>query len=216
MQVFDPKQEFTVIERRLPHWTQAGTIAFITWRTWDSMPEKVIRRWQDERSAWLRQHGIDPTRSDWEARLRDRDVKLFAEMKHFVADRWNDHLDECHGSCVLRIPEIATIVSESLQHFNGNRYELTDYVVMPNHVHLLVAFPDEQSQLAQCESWKHYTAVQINKRLGRKGRFWQQDAFDHLVRSPEQFTYLRRYIVDNPKKAKLPIGESVVYSSRST
>jgi hypothetical protein len=33
IQVFDPTQEYAVIERRLPHWVQAGTICFITWRT---------------------------------------------------------------------------------------------------------------------------------------------------------------------------------------
>ena len=59
MDVFDPEREFSVTERRLPHWVQAGTITFITWRTWDLLPEKIIRRWQDERAAWLRKHGID-------------------------------------------------------------------------------------------------------------------------------------------------------------
>ena len=42
MQIFDPKQEFCIVERRLPHWSQAGTITFVTWRTWDSIPEKFF------------------------------------------------------------------------------------------------------------------------------------------------------------------------------
>jgi type I restriction enzyme R subunit len=63
--------------------------------------------------------------------------------------------------------------------------------------------------LAQCDSWKHYTATQINRRLHLKGRFWQQDGFDHLVRTVEQFEHLRRYIADNPKKANLHAGEFV-------
>ena len=215
MQVFDPTQEFTVIERRLPHWSQAGTIAFITWRTWDSMPEKVVRQWQDERSTWLRKHGIDATQPDWENRLRKLDMKLFRELQRILSDRWNEHLDECHGACVLRRPELSKIVAESLRHFDGDRYELTDFVVMPNHVHLLVAFPNDEAQLKQCESWKHYTAVKINRLLGRKNRFWEQDAFDHLVRSVEQFEFLRKYIAENPIKAKLQPGEYVLYSSRS-
>jgi putative transposase len=215
MQVFDPTQDYTVIERRLPHWSQAGTIAFITWRTWDSMPEKVVLQWQDERSAWLRKQGIDPTRNDWEDQLRGLDAKLVRELQRILSDRWNDHLDQCHGACDLRRPELAKVVAESLRHFDGDRYELTDFVVMPNHVHLLVVFPDEAAQLKQCESWKHYTAAKINKRLGRTGRFWQQDAFDHLVRSGEQFEYLRQYIMENPQKANLQPGEYQVYSSRS-
>ena len=78
---------------------------------------------------------------------------------------------------------------------------------MPNHVHVLAAFPDEESMLKQCESWKHFTAMQINRQLGRKGRFWQQDGFDHLVRSERQFEHLRRYIAENPTRAGLQPGE---------
>ena len=82
-----------------------------------------------------------------------------------------------------------------------------DFVVMPNHVHLLASFPTEDAMKSQCDSWLHFTAFQINKRLGRKGKFWQQEPFDHLVRSVEQYEYLRRYIVENPIKAKLSPGE---------
>ncbi|HEX5444385.1 MAG TPA: transposase, partial [Pirellulales bacterium] len=112
--------------------------------------------------------------------------------------------------------ECATIVSKSLRHFDGQRYVLLDFVIMPNHVHLLAAFPGEDVMLAQCESWKHYLATQINRRLGRKGRFWEQDAFDHLVRSDEQFTYLRRYIAENPRNARLGPAEFQYYSRRLT
>ena len=215
MQVFDPNQEYAVIERGLPHWSQAGTVAFITWRTWDSLPEKVIRQWQEERSAWLIRHNIDPMSPDWEVRLCSLNPNLLRELKQILSDRWNDHLDACHGSCVLRQSELSKIVADSLLHFDGDRYDLTDFVVMPNHVHLMAAFPDADSQLKQCESWKHFMATKINALLKRTKRFWQQDAFDHLVRSNEQFDHLGRYIADNPKKANLKPGEFVVYSSRS-
>jgi putative transposase len=132
-------------------------------------------------------------------------------MKAFW-NRWHDELDACRGACVLRDPLLARIVADSLHHFDGDRYLLLDFVVMPNHLHALVAFPDEDGMLAQCESWKHYTATQINKRLNRRGRFWQQDAFDHLVRSEAQFEYLRDYIAQNPLKAGLRAGEYIHYS----
>jgi type I restriction enzyme R subunit len=102
---------------------------------------------------------------------------------------------------------LATIVADSLKHFDNIRYILTDFVVMSNHVHLLAAFDDPEQMLAQCESWRHYTAVKINRRLGRHGRFWQQDGFDHLVRSMEQFEWLRRYVAQNPATARLTPGE---------
>ena len=59
----------------------------------------------------------------------------------------------------------------------------------------------------QCDSWLHYTAFQINKRSGQKGKFWQQEPFDHLVRSIRQYEYLRRYISENPAKARLEPGD---------
>ena len=62
------------------------------------------------------------------------------------------------------------IVAGSIRHFDGDRYRVTDFVVMPNHAHLLVSFPTEEQMLAQCENWKHFTAVRINKALP-KGRF---------------------------------------------
>lgn len=61
--------------------------------------------------------------------------------------------------------------------------------------------------LEQCQSWKRYTARKINQELGLSGSFWQEDAFDHLVRAESQFKWLRRYIAHNPVKAKLKEGE---------
>lgn len=207
VQVFDPSQDYAVIERRLPHWSQPGTICFITFRTWDSMPASVVQTWAAARNEWLARHAIDPRRADWRMKLEELDHRLVAEFHSLIADRWNDHLDECHGTCPMRRPELSRIVEESLRHFDGSRYDLTDLVVMPNHVHLLAAFPDEAAMLEQCESWKHFTATKLNRCLGTRGRFWQQDGFDHLVRSVEQFSHLRRYIADNPRRAHLRDGD---------
>jgi type I restriction enzyme R subunit len=214
IQVFDPRQDYSVIERRLPHWSQAGTISFITWRTWDSIPESILQAWLAERDSWLKHHSIDPTAPDWRLRLRFLDPVLLREFQLLVSNRWNEHIDACHSACVLRRPELSKIVAESLRHFDGQRYDLTDFVVMPNHVHVLVAFPHEAAMLQQCESWKHFTATQINRALRCKGRFWQQDGFDHLVRSVEQFEYFRRYIAENPVRANLRVGEYVHYSKQ--
>ena len=87
-----------------------------------------------------------------------------------------------------------------------------DFVVMPNHMHLLVVFPDDDSMLKQCEEWKRFTGRRINQRTGNSGRFWQQDGFDHLVRSEAQFLHFRRYIANNPLKAGLRSGQFVLYS----
>jgi REP element-mobilizing transposase RayT len=212
LQVFDPKQEITVVNRRLPHWSQAGTISFITWRTWDSIPAKVLADWRAERRHWLTLHGIDAASGDWQSQLQQLAPAHRQEFQRHFSDRWNEHLDACHGDCVLRRPEIAQIVAESLIHSDGDRYELTDFVIMPNHIHLMASFPGDDLMLRQCESWKHFTATKINRLLNRKGRFWQQDSFDHLVRSTQQFLYLRSYIAENPLRAKLQAGHWVHWS----
>jgi putative transposase len=123
-----------------------------------------------------------------------------------------EQLDVGAGECVLAQPALAAIVADSLHHFDDQRYLLIDYVVMPNHAHVLAAFMDEDELLSQCTSWKRYTSRQIQKTLGRSGEFWQVEQFDHLVRSPEQFAHLRRYLHDNPQKAGLSEGEYRWYS----
>jgi putative transposase len=210
--LFDDEADVAVVQRKLPHWSQPGTVAFITWRTFDSMPTAVVKRWRADRDRWLCTHAIDPAQPNWREKLYELDRRLVNAFLEAFWKRWQDALDDCHGACVLRTPELAEIVAKSLRHFDNDRYLLLDFVVMPNHVHLLAAFPDEDAMLNQCKSWKHYTATHINRRLRQRGRLWQQDGFDHLVRNEDQFAYLRRYIAENPHKARLRGGEFAHYS----
>src|SRR5690349_14379559 len=101
IQVFDPDQDYLVTHRRLPHWAQAGTLTFITWRTWDSIPEKVLARWFNDRDQSLKQHAINSRSSDWRTQLASLDGTSLRQFQKMIATRWNGHLDECHGSCVL-------------------------------------------------------------------------------------------------------------------
>lgn len=210
---FDPAAECHNLDgRHLPHWSQPGTVCFLTWRTWDSLPRAVVEAWQADRESWLRRHGIAPDGADWQARLRRLPPAARQEYHRLYTARWEAILDECHGECVLRQPALGGIVADSLQHFDGDRYLLSDFVVMPNHVHVLASFPNAGQMRKQCAGWKHYTRTRINKALGRHGRFWQVESFDHLVRSAEQFAYLRDYVADNPRRANLPAGAFIHYT----
>jgi type I restriction enzyme R subunit len=115
---------------------------------------------------------------------------------------------------VLRRAELAKIVADSLLHFDGQRYHVSDFVVMPNHVHLLVCLLGQTEVESQCTSWKRFTATSINRQLRRQGRFWQEESFDHLVRSVEQFEAIQRYIAANPEKAGLAAGEYWLYQRK--
>jgi type I restriction enzyme R subunit len=200
---FDPKQGYAVAWKTLPHWAQSGTVCFITWRTLDSLPASAQERISAERRDLLIKSGLDPNGA-WKSELESRSYRDRGRIQWQLFALSDRHLDAGAGACVLARPEISLIVEQSLKHFDGVRYILTDYVVMPNHVHLLVAFGDEAMLLTQCTSWKRFTATEINRTLRIDGDFWQPEQFDHLVRGPEQFEYFRRYIADNPRKACLP------------
>jgi REP element-mobilizing transposase RayT len=206
---FDRDADVSVSHGRLPHWEQPGTVCYITFRTWDSLPRSVVAELLARRDEWLRAHDIDPTEPDWEVTLERLSHELRTEFQRVRAERWEGALDRCSGTCPLRAPALARVVADSLEHFDGERYTLFDYVVMPNHVHLLAAFESFGAMRDQCTSWKHFTGTRLNRALGRTGRFWESESFDHLVRSDKQFERLRDYIADNPAAARLRATEFV-------
>ena len=215
LQFFDPQQDRTIVCHNLPHWMQAGTVCFITWRTADSLPADVQQRITLERRRLLLDRGIDPD-GDWRSDLAKLPAVDRGHVQWGLFRIWDGALDQGHGACVLADPELNKLVGDSLMHFDGDRYFLTDYVVMPNHVHLLAAFRNEEIMLSQCTSWKRYTARAINRHLKQSGEFWQVEPFDHLVRSLEQFEHYRRYIASNPEHARLPVGSYRLYSKDLT
>jgi putative transposase len=106
------------------------------------------------------------------------------------------------GPVLLRQPEIALMVVKAIHDCEKRfeRYRLHSFVVMPNHVHVLVT-PHVNST-----KWlgplKGFTAWSANKILGRGGPFWQHESYDHLVK-PGEFERIRRYIENNPVRAGL-------------
>jgi REP element-mobilizing transposase RayT len=97
-------------------------------------------------------------------------------------------------------PGARTIVAETLRHFDGARYTLTAFVVMDNHVHVIVA-PAEGRKLEKIvQVWKSYSAYRINRELGIPGRIWQGEYFDRIIRSEEELHEKIIYTLNNPKK----------------
>jgi putative DNA methylase len=91
------------------------------------------------------------------------------------------------------------MVSTAIRHFAGTRYSLREWVVMPNHGHVVVTPLDSQSLSSILHSWKSFTATAINRHLVRSGALWQKESFDHIVRSAEQLERIEQYIHDNPR-----------------
>jgi len=209
---FDPSAKTDVTHGDLPHWEQANAFYFITWRTADSIPSGVLEKWQTEREAWLWSHGIDGRMDDWQRKLEELPEEAHREFYQRFTAEWHGLLDECHGKCVLKSPDLSLLVENSLRHFDGQRYQLEAFVVMPNHVHVLAGIPGRGEMKRLSRAWKNFTAMQINKALSQHGQFWQWESFDHLVRSAASLQKFRDYIVKNPSKARLKPGEYRVWA----
>ena len=126
----------------LPHCDADGLIQHATFHLADSLPESALD--QLERSI---------------AEMQDDEQKLRRR------ERYQSLLDAGHGSCALRTPEAARIVEGALLHFDGERYRLLAWVIMPNHVHVLVEPLQGISVARLVQSWKSFTARRINRLL---------------------------------------------------
>ena len=162
-------------ERRLPHWDAVGVPLFVTFRLHGSLPANRV--FPPQRLATSGQA------------FRAMDRLLDAGRS---------------GPLLLKIPEIAGLVKSALYEGQSrfDRYELHAFVVMPNHVHMLV------TPKVTARQWlgplKGFTAHKANQALGIRGRaFWQDESYDHLVRSQVEFDRIRMYIEQNPVMAGL-------------
>jgi REP element-mobilizing transposase RayT len=104
------------------------------------------------------------------------------------------------GPRYLAMAEISQMVTEAILCRDQRQYELHAFVVMANHVHLLITPMLHVARIMH--SLKRYTAAEANRILGRTGqRFWQEESYDRLVRDGREFDRIRNYIDNNPVKA---------------
>jgi len=137
------------------------------------------------------------------ARERTIDRRKMFEEEDVSKIAGGTDLDPSSGACILNEPELAAVVENALLFFQGERYALSAWCVMPNHAHAVVTPFVEHSLSETLQSWKSYSAHEINRRLNRKGRVWQKESFDHLVRNEESFEKFVAYTEWNPVVAGL-------------
>jgi REP element-mobilizing transposase RayT len=106
------------------------------------------------------------------------------------------------------LPETAReIVVEACRHLDGTKCTLHGLVVMPDHVHLVFTpLADDDGPISLPEilqKVKSESAHRVNKLLGRKGRVWQDESFDHVLRREEAIEAKLEYIRMNPVRAAL-------------
>jgi putative transposase len=101
-------------------------------------------------------------------------------------------------------PELSTderdVVKAALRNFDSQRYELFGYVVMNDHVHVVVKPSTGYDLTAIVQSWKSYTANRLQRAYGREGQVWQREYFDRVIRDAQEMADRLAYILGNPGK----------------
>jgi putative DNA methylase len=164
----------------LPHFDGGETAQVVTFRLADSIASEIRKRRENELAT------MPEARADAERRKRIEAA-----------------LDAGSGQCWLRDAKIAGIVEDALHYFDSERYRLQAWVVMPNHVHVLLTLLEGHSLSSIVHSWKSFTAKEANRALGREGQFWQVEYFDRFIRNEKHFVAALEYIELNPVKAGL-------------
>lgn len=164
----------------LPHFDRPNLIQAITFRLHDSMPRVRLDEWERE------------------LQFLSRNQQAVERQKRIAA-----YLDAGHGNCWLREARVAEMVEDAFLHFDGDRYRLLAWVVMPNHVHVMAEMLDGCGLDKVVWSWKSWTAKCANRILGREGAFWGRDYHDRYIRDGEHLLHARNYIENNPIKAGL-------------
>lgn len=164
----------------LPHWEAGETAQMIGFRLADSLPSTLLKRWQEE----------------------------LGELPHELATierrkRIEAALDAGHGDAALAVPLVADMVEKTFLHFDGDRYRLQAWVVMPNHVHLIATLLRDWTLADIVHSWKSFSSKKANLLLGRAGTFWAREYFDRVIRDGNHFANAVAYIERNPVSAGL-------------
>jgi REP element-mobilizing transposase RayT len=160
----------------LPHFDGTSLVQFITFRLADALPASKLEQ--------LEHHPSSLTDASRRRRLEA-------------------YLDAGHGACYLGDKRIARLVEAALCYFDGQRYRLLAWVVMPNHVHVIIELLGSHTLSEIAHSWKSFTAKEANKLLGRGGRFWQVEYYERSIRDERHLSTAVQYIHDNPVKAGL-------------
>jgi len=203
----------------LPHWDHPGMIQSLTFRLHDSVPLEVIERWKAElglqpgapaalpASASRNQRAGKDGRAPGSVENQEpagKDAGAPSDARELeLCKRIAKYEDQGCGDCWLRDERIGRLVENALLHFDGQRYRLLAWCIMPNHVHLLVETKGGFPLPDLIHSWKSYCAKQSNKILGRNGTFWQRDYLDRYIRDAEHYAAAIRYIEGNPVQAGL-------------
>jgi putative transposase len=197
----------TLYFNNLPHYQPVGTIFFITFSLYGSMPTQILEDIKAEKQKRLTK--ITNPLDRYSHHLPKEHKKDFASF--------DDLLDKnLSGPQWLKDSKVANIVKHKIHSFDKKYYSLLAYCIMSNHVHLLVDTAIQLEGITEDEINDAYiqlydvlklikgaTACEANKVLRRKGSFWQKESYDHIVSDDQELKNSIDYILQNPVKAVL-------------
>jgi len=185
---FSPYGKTRVWHGNLPHWQQAGVATFVTLRAVGSLPRERMAELRAFDDDW-RRTCADPT---------NEELKDYVRRRRHMVEKW---LDVGEGPCPFAAESARRAVEESLWAGDGHRYGLYSFVVMPNHMHVLLR-PIDAFLEKDIATVKRFAAAGVNRANGTCGSVWQREHYDTLIRDAEHFRRVRDYIWNNcPTKA---------------
>ena len=170
----------------LPHRHQDGKLQFVTFRLADSLPQSRLKEIKHSKELFEKEHP-----KPWD---RATSIKYWNEVGRLS----EKYLHACCGSCCLKDSRVRTILENVIMQNNGVLYTIVAYVIMPNHVHMLIVPHGANKVNELLGGIKRLASLRINRLLGRKGALWQSESYDRIVRSEEDLKYNRNYIKSNP------------------
>lgn len=187
-----PPKEGDYYARNLPHWQPENAVLFMTIRLYGSLPKIKIEELKERRIA---EEQLLRSKALSEEGLKKALRKCF----DLYFGKFDELLDNgTTGPHWLREKRIATIWTNALFHFDGDRYKVICSTIMSNHVHFIFYKLDRGlSQIMK--SLKGFSAWESNKILNRVGeRFWQIESYDRMVRNRDELKYRINYTLNNP------------------
>lgn len=183
---FDKYKDIRIKKSHLEFWDQQGKFQCVTFHLADSIPADKRKELLNLKESFLK---LNPY--PWDKSTEFRYHNLIGRQQEKL-------LHNGYGSCILKDIKYRNIVEDSLLFYNEEVYNLESYVIMPNHVHLLIQMNGEYLIDDYLERIKRFSATKINKLLNLNGIFWVKENYCRIIRSYEHLKTFRTYIRKNP------------------
>ena len=180
---YDKDEAKTVTVGHLPHISERQKLYAVTFRLHDSLPHGTVRAYME----------------DCKRTFGDDTPSFKTKREVLLHEKMMTAMDAGYGECLLKDKDARNIVEEAFEHVDNNMAMVHAYVIMPNHVHVVIETLGGTDIQQVMHSLKSYTAQKINTLMLREGSVWQREYFDRIIRNEAHYINAINYIRDNPR-----------------